>query len=739
MKFKGILPVICAILTALAVVPAGCSGNRSVILEAEKAVAQPAYDSACAIERRANSRSEYITSNGKYIGNLQKGNTVSWFFTAERSGSCNFKLFAANAEDGSASFTAGAGKVFSVTLNGNEIILPEYKIAAGTKYGDFWQSLAFSGKISEGVNILTYTALSDTLKLNVDCLSLDCAFPVAEHQHMWRVTGAPSDCVNGGNAVSDCADCGYSYVTEVLNPLGHNYGNYHYDSLSGKMVTRCVRCGDINTADAPSSRYFGEVFFSKDGFSVRPKVTLYEAEHAYICTEGGLDNAGAKTCIKEDESFSGGKCVENLSKPGNYLRFTAVAQSAVKADLVFCMSNTMYSPNGIAELDPMSDYVYCTVNGESVDFSFVSFPGFDSASYFVWRYVVVKDVDLIDGVNEIEIGPKENDRNWITMPNADWLKICTDELDVQTVRYYDVNGVKRVENYAGYANSLAFDISGSPSLYAGKSADVADIVMELDSKSIIADLSEECEITYNYKTVNLEGIKLESGHNTVVVSGVTVNALYNGMAIKFRGGGITFKEITLRTPEFLPAASECEIKPEYDYVNNGGNDGAPKPAFVFEAEEADLGDSRSSREGVELVENNVYENTGRLASGNKTIGNFGLAGNKIVWRFTSDGQVEADVVLMVASANFSAAAGGNTLTEDLQEKIVVTVNGTAAKLDGITLTVNSVANYYDWKAITIRCTLNKGLNEVSIEALGYGAPNMDVMYIYAQGAQFGKA
>lgn len=189
----------------------------------------------------------------------------------------------------------------------------------------------------------------------------------------------------------------------------------------------------------------------------------------------------------------------------------------------------------------------------------------------------------------------------------------------------------------------------------------------------------------------------------------------------------------------MPAASECEIKPEYDYVNNGGNDGAPKPAFVFEAEEADLGDSRSSRDGVELVENNVYENTGRLASGNKTIGNFGLAGNKIVWRFTSDGQVEADVVLMVASANFSAAAGGNTLTEDLQEKIVVTVNGTAAKLDGITLTVNSVANYYDWKAITIRCTLNKGLNEVSIEALGYGAPNMDVMYIYAQGAQFGKA
>ena len=181
MKFKGILPVICAILAALAVVPAGCSGNRSVILEAEKAVAQPAYDSTCAIERRANSRSEYITSNGKYIGNLQKGNTVSWFFTAERSGSCNFKLFAANAEDGSASFTAGAGKVFSVTLNGNEIILPEYKIAAGTKYGDFWQSLAFSGKISEGVNILTYTALSDTLKLNVDCLSLDCAFPVAEH------------------------------------------------------------------------------------------------------------------------------------------------------------------------------------------------------------------------------------------------------------------------------------------------------------------------------------------------------------------------------------------------------------------------------------------------------------------------------------------------------------------------------------------------------------------------------
>ena len=344
-------------------------------------------------------------------------------------------------------------------------------------------------RVEPGVNKIVYTALSDTERLNIDYLALSSArADIKEHSHFWKSSSTAASCTEGGFISKSCADCGYSYESGIIPALGHKYGNYHYHDELQKMVAVCERCGESVTANTPNSKYFGEVFYSEEDFTTRPEELIYEAENAYVCLDGGLNNG--TTYIKKDDGNcndpSGGKLVENISNIGNYIKFCIDATEACAADLVFRMSNVLYSPEGIAELDPMSDYVYCTVNGESVDFTFVSFPGFDEHSYFEWRYVVVKNVAFAAGENYIEIGPKENDRGKVTMPNCDVLKIYSDEAVLKAVKYYNINDVYcgAYDGENGYG--LAFEEDGGFYLYAGTAAQTADYAVTVTADESVS-------------------------------------------------------------------------------------------------------------------------------------------------------------------------------------------------------------------------------------------------------------
>lgn len=733
MKIKyGVFAALALITLACVCMLSGCNtGKTECVLQAENAVIEPEYDEDVAAVVRANSRSENITDGGKYAGKLFAGASVTWFFTAERQADCTIKLAVANADENSAGFAVGGGMIFSISFNGAEVILPEYEIAAGTPYGDSWQVLNLGTfRARTGINKLTYTALSDGERLNLDYVALDSKrADIKEHTHFWKNSSAPANCTDDGYITKSCADCGYEYTGGVIRALGHKYGNFHYHHELMKMVSVCDRCGDTVTANTPDSKYFGEVYYEDCDFVVRPDEILYEAEDAFVCLDGGLNNGNSY--IKKDNGKcndpSGGKLVENISKVGNYIMFRVDAQENCTADLVFRMSNTMYSTSGIAELNPMSDYVFCTVNGDGVDFSFVSFPGFATHSYFEWRYVVVKDVQLNAGENIIEIGPKDNAKHKITMPNTDVLKIYTDGADIKAVKFYNINDVTAGE-YTDGGYALPFAKGDGFTLYAGVAAPQANYVVKVFARS-----PEDCDgkwsLFVNDSTVNLENVKLTEGENTVVLKDVPVRALKNTVTYEAEEG-VKVTSVAVYTESYLPAAYDCAIKPENDYIKS---EGAKKPALVFEAEKADLGDSVSSRDGVDLIELNIYENTGKPASGNSAIGNFSAVGNKIVWRFESSEEADAEITLMLASANFSAELNGNALTDKLQTRIVVTINGIAAVLDEIVLSVDSVANYYDWKAVTVSCKIVGGENEVCIEALSYGAPNMDVLYVYADG------
>ncbi len=731
MILKKIAAFVLAAAAAAAVLPA-CGGSAApCTVEGENAVLEPGYAEDVAKVCRADSRSEYRTSGGKFAGKMFAGATATWFFFAEGQTDCRIKAAVANADAQGYAFSAGEGRVFTFSLNGEELDIPGLVVAEGTAYCDNWQTIDLgSFTLKAGMNALVFSALSDEERINIDYILLEPArAAVREHVHFWKSSSVAAGCTEEGSVRTYCDDCGYSYVSSVIPPLGHLYGNFHYSDERRLMVARCERCGGMITANAPESGYFGEVFESEEDFSVRPDELTFEAEEAYVCTAGGLNNG--ETYVKEDDGAcnepSGGKLVENISAAGNFIRFNVKAERPCTADLVFRMSNTLYSEDGIAVLDPMSDYVYCTVNGEGVDFTFVSFPGSDGHDYFEWRYVVIKDVQLGTD-NQIEIGPRDNGAR-TTMPNTDVLKIYTDGVRLQAVKHYNVNDVYCGEYGGRYAEYNDFGREGDFVFYAGVAAESADYVLTVRAEEDIPVAAAELAVAVNGGTVNLTGVSLKRGANTVVLSGVPVALLENTVEVS-ASAKAEVTAVRLYTREALPEAYDCAVVPENDFLQYGSR----QPWLAAEAEDADLGDSVPSREGVELVERYIYENTGAAASGNSAVGNFAVAGNAITWSFSCPSAAEADITVMLASAYFDAAVNGNVATRDLQEKMLLTVNGVAVRLDGITLEVDSVANYYCWQAVTVSgVTLRAGENTVRIEALAYGAPNMDVMYVYKGG------
>lgn len=739
----GIAVALAAAFACALAAASACTHSASrdyCCLEAEKAIAQPAYDGAVAVECRPNSRSENITSNGKYIGKLQKGNTITWYFQAEKAFNTEITLTVANADPESKGFAAGGGKVFSFEVNGSALSVPLFDVEPGTPYSDNWQTVSLGNvALRQGINVAVYTVTGESDGLNVDCISVGTKKGrVEEHTHSWKISSDPATCEEEGKTYKTCDDCGFVYYSETIAALGHAYGNYHYDNDTGRMVSECSRCGGKRTANTPTSRYFGEVYNRSDEYTTRLVELVYEAEDAYVCLDGGLNNPAATSYIEKDggnmNSPSGGKSIGNISMLGNYILFTVRSTRNCRADLVFRMANVLYSSSGIDELDPMSDYVYCTVNGEAVDFTFVSFPGYGTHSYYEWRYVVIKDIDLTVGDNAIEIGPQDNKQNKITMPNTDVLYVYTDYECLEAVKTYFVNDVERAEYYDGSGKSSAAFVRDGEGRFVFKSGteiEKADYVLTLSAQRNVDNLSRELTAFINDGSVNFEGIALTRGVNTVILKDVPVARLKN--IFQFSGNGdVDVTSLSLYSDEEIIAAPIASVDPSYDYLSNGGDENAATPALIYEAEKADFGNSVSSRAGIDMIEVNIYENSNKQASGNSAVGNFAVKGNTLTWRFTSSAAESADIALMLASANYLSSVGGNSDTVDLSGYIEIIVNGVAVDLESVDLPADNISNYYFWQAVTVKgLVLAEGENVVELRVLGSVAPNADVLYVYS--------
>ena len=106
-------------------------------------------------------------------------------------------------------------------------------------------------------------------------------------------------CTESGGVTTICSRCGYSYQTDVAEPLGHSFGEYSFDNnatcvTDGTQTRKCTRCGGVETVVAPNTAL---------GHAYKATVTepTYEEQGytTYTCTVCGDEYVGDYVDVKK--------------------------------------------------------------------------------------------------------------------------------------------------------------------------------------------------------------------------------------------------------------------------------------------------------------------------------------------------------------------------------------------------------------------------------------------------------
>lgn len=705
-------------------------------LEAEKAVVTGTPSGSSKLfTASANSQSENVTSNSKYVANIATvDNCVTWIFNADSVGTTDLYLNVSNATKGGGVFTLGAGKVITLSVNDTEATIPSTEVKAASEYCDLWQTINIEGiAVKVGFNQIVVKVVDVTGAINIDYLGINkVKASVSEHTHNLVNETISKTCLVDGKIFRKCSDCGIKYLFDTIAATGHVFGNFHYDSESKIMVKECKNCATRETAAAPESKYFGEVFEEKNEYSVRANETAFEAEHAIVdYTEGGLNNGTSPIEVKD--TASGGKLVGNISVLGNFIEFRINSAKECNADLALVLANVLWTESGIGILDPMSDYVAFTVNDENVDFSFVSFPGDPDFNYYNWRYVVMKDIGLKEGPNVLKFFPVPNEKFVddkgklkATIPNTDVLYIYTDEAGVITTeRSYDINDAVLNNDFVSeFANENAFANDDETDNFKLKSSakTKGDLVITFASAVAMDDLRAQMEILFNGASINLDKMAISAGgSNKLIIPNVNVNMGANTLKY-ILSDNVLISDVTVFTETILQEMIGAELDSAYDYMINKDTEGAKIPKLEFEAEDATLTGNTNTGDKSPITEAGT-------ASGGKNIERFSIKNNKITWDISVSAKADFDIALRMACSNWDGS--GNSNMNDLSRFIIVTIDGVPADLSAINLVCTGTANWYDWSMLVMKgISLEAGKHTIEITAVG-NVPNTDVLYVYS--------
>ncbi len=152
----------------------------------------------------------------------------------------------------------------------------------------------------------------------------------------------------------------------------------------------------------------------------------------------------------------------------------------------------------------------------------------------------------------------------------------------------------------------------------------------------------------------------------------------------------------------------------------------PEPALDIrlEAEDADVQGTPSY--------GNTFIETVDIASGGKSVGNFGTAGNTITFTFELEEAAEAEISFCMSSTNADWTGGMNVIDQTINESvIVVTLNGAKIEYEEQILHGSNQPMGYNivWETITMGTqSLVAGTNTIVITAQGQ-APNIDYCQI----------
>ena len=234
-----------------------------------------------------------------------------------------------------------------------------------------------------------------------------------------------------------------------------------------------------------------------------------------------------------------------------------------------------------------------------------------------------------------------------------------------------------------------------------------------------------------------------------VVSMNTFTATFNGTALSFeeqtvRGSGTSeynkyWDPVNLGAVNVVEGENTLvltvgsEPMPNFDYftiTTGGGPVTPPAPALDIRLEAEDAKVEGTPSYGSSFIE------TVDIASGGKSVGNFGTAGNTITFTFELEEAAEAEISFRMSSTNADWTGGMNVIDQTINESvIVVTLNGAKIEYEEQILHGSNQPMGYNivWETITMGTqSLVAGTNTIVITAQGQ-APNIDYCQIGGEG------
>ncbi|MBO7401734.1 MAG: prolyl oligopeptidase family serine peptidase [Lachnospiraceae bacterium] len=484
--------------------------------------------------------------------------------------------------------------------------------------------------------------------------------------------------------------------------------------------------------------------------------TVYEAEDATI--EGTPSQEGA-AFVEEHESASGGKNVGFFGVVGNKVTWT-VEHEGGEVTLDFVLASGAFSfetfGNGPMQL---KSAVKLYLNDAELDFEDVTLEG--NANYDNWTEVFVP-ATLVAGTNKIALEIIEQPGSMMVVsPNIDCLKVCAPGIGGGAQ-----GGQGGQSQPAGNTEVKVYEaedakIEGTPSQEGANFVEDHESASGGKNVGFLSNVGNKITWTFEHEggDATLDFV-LASAAFSFETFGNGPMQLKGTVKITLNGEELNFNDITLEgnenydnwTDVYVPATLKAgtntvtlevieqpgammTLSPNVDCLKVGGPDmangsqggqgaGNDGPVEVYEAEDAKIEGSPSS-EGASFIEEP------ETASGGKSIGYFGVAGNKITWTFEhKGGAATLDFVLASGVLDWTIFANGDM---QLKGNVKFYLNGEELAFNDVTLKGTGTFSFDNWTDVYVPATLKAGTNTVTLEIVQNGdqvvAPNIDCLKV----------
>ncbi len=679
------------------------------------------------------------SSGGKHISNIAAvGNTINWYYNATGEISGTLYLSVANASSYRPGFSFGNGKVAKLYVGAtdkatdemSEIALPQTELPMGTSEVS-WQTVKVENvSLPAGLNKITLEIIDAANAVRVDYIGFDVADTNAltEHTHAWETNETEPDCTTDGGITRDCDECGAHDVVEKVPALGHKFGERYLNPVDKTMDAECERCHFIDSIPIETDKNWMGETYNADRFagleSTLGTKLVYEAELAQVAYADPSDpdavpeephyNNG-NSYIERVDKASGGKSVGNISNYGNFVKFRLNAENQTTASLAFVVANTRLVYGQIAQIDNLGEYISVTIDGEEVELGYCTLPGSTENDYFNWNYIVIQGISLGAGEHEVVISPKNvmnGDSPAASMPNLDCLNIYTQNGEISLIKNYVYTATAGGTVNRFYTKTVSMQRAEGENSFSAELAQntTADISVTLGSASGLLDAT----LLLNDRPVGISG-DTSSGPVTLVISGVPLNS-GNNVFEWTSSAQLDITDVTIHVVGDLVAS----VDNAYDAYDNPA---AGNHKLTYEVEDPSV-----YRDGGTIVSGTDVPDT---ASGDACLDSFKENGGSYIrWKFTSDKQALADIVVRLACANWSSEVNGNTPMENLADFMELYINGRAADLSAVGLT--NAKGWHNFEAVVIKnAILLEGENTVELRAKEGSFPNVDCMYVFS--------